>query len=245
LTGIRCEVADETLVVTIDRPEKRNALTVAMRDELCDIFAAVDARDDVRVVLLTGADPAFSAGVDITELAAAAAPSSPSARMSSASTRPTNPAAALRAVHTPTIAAINGVCVTGALEIALSADVLIASERASFADTHAQRGLVPAWGMSALLPRAVGPVRARDLALTGRFVDAAEALAIGLVSRVVPHDELLPTALAIAARVKGADGRAVRTALDLLDASTDGPFADAIAAEQRAVATWRATRPRG
>jgi enoyl-CoA hydratase len=228
-------VVDETLVVTIDRSEKKNALTVAMRDELCDVFAAVDARDAVRALVLTGADPAFSAGVDIKELAEGRA----------ASTRPTNPAAALRAVRKPTIAAVNGVCVTGGLEIALSADVLIASERASFADTHAQLGLVPAWGMSALLPRAVGSLVARDLALTGRFVAATEALAIGLVSRVVAHDELLPTALAIAARVAAADPRAVRTGLDLLDASTDGTFDDAIAAERRAVATWRATLPRG
>jgi len=237
MTAIRTELVGTTLVVTIDRPEKKNALTIAMRDELCDVFAGIDARSDrgeVAVVVLTGTDPAFSAGVDVKELAEQPAPAP----------RPTNPAAALRAMRTPSVCAVNGVCVTGALEIALSADVVIASEHATFADTHAQLGLVPAWGMSALLPRAVGPVRSRDLALTGRFVDAAEARAIGLVSRVVPHADLLPTAHEIAGRIGGADNVAVRTVLDLLAASTEQPLADAVAAEQRAMTAWRASRAR-
>jgi enoyl-CoA hydratase len=232
MTGIRSELAGTTLVVTIDRPEKKNALTVAMRDALCELFAGVDERDDVAVVVVTGADPAFSAGVDVKELAEQPPPAP----------RTTNPAAALRAMRTPSVCAVNGVCVTGALEIALSADVIIASGRATFADTHAQLGLVPAWGMSALLPRAVGPVKARDLSLTGRFVDAPEALAMGLVSRVVAHTELLTTALAIADRIAGADTVAIRTALDLLQTSTDVPLPDAVAAEHRAMTAWRTSR---
>lgn len=224
---ITTELVEAALIVTLDRPDKRNAMSAAMRDQLVELFESVDARDDVDAVVITGRDPAFSGGVDIKELAAGGAPR-----------RPTNPAAALRAVQKPTVCAVNGVCVTGALEVALSADVIIASERATFADTHVARGLVPAWGMTALLARAVGAVRARDLSLTGRFVDADEALTMGLVARVVAHDELLPAALEVARQLAAMDQGVLRIVRGLTNETLGLPLDDAFAAEQAAVRAW-------
>ena len=111
-----------------------------------------------------------------------------------------NPGATLRATTTPVVCAVNGACVTGALEIALSCTFVVASERARFADTHARLDVVAAWGLTALLPRAVGVRKAAEMSITGNFVDAAEALRLGLVNHVVPHDELLPFTRALVAR---------------------------------------------
>src|SRR3984957_14663804 len=97
----------------------------------------------------------------------------------------------------PVVGAINGPAVTGGLELALQCDFLIASERARFADTHARVGVMPGWGLTVLLPQAIGLRRAKEMSLTGNYMDAAEALAVGLVNRIVTHDELLPTALAL------------------------------------------------
>jgi enoyl-CoA hydratase len=184
-------VADELLVddvddvrtITINRPEVKNALTAAMRAEFCALVEDADADDAVRAVIVTAVDPVFSSGVDFKEVATGSG-STPGAA--------TNPGAALRAATLPVVCAVNGACVTGALEIALSCTFVVASERARFADTHARLGVVAAWGLTALLPRAVGVRKAAELSITGNFVDAEEALRLGLVNHVVPHDELLP-----------------------------------------------------
>jgi enoyl-CoA hydratase len=128
-----------------------------------------------------------------------------------------SPFTALTSMHKPTIGAINGACATGGLEIALACDFLIASERARFGDTHARVGFTPAGGMSVMLPQAVGLRMAREMSFTGNFIDAPEALRVGLVNRVVPHDELLTTAIAIGTSIAGADQDAVRALKDLYD----------------------------
>ncbi len=138
-----------------------------MRQRLEALCAEVDGRDDVDVMILTGVDPVFCAGADTKEIARLGA-----------SLPPTNPGAALRAVDKPVICAVNGPCVTGGLEVALSCDFIVASERATFADTHARLGVLPRWGLSALLPAAVGVRRAKEMTSTGRFVTASEALAV-------------------------------------------------------------------
>ncbi len=172
--GLRVAVADRVLTITIDRPEAKNALTVAMRQRIEQVGREVDADDAVDVVVLTAADPVFCAGADIKEIVALGA-----------SLPPTNPGAALRSISKPVIASVNGACVTGGLELMLSCDIAIASDRARFADTHAKLGALPRWGMSALLPRAVGVAQAKEITATGAFVDADEALRIGLVNHVV------------------------------------------------------------
>src|SRR5581483_5709068 len=111
----------------------------------------------------------------------------------------------------PLIGAINGPAVTGGFELALNCDFLVASERASFADTHARVGILPGWGLSVLLPRRIGWARAVEMSLTGNFMHASEALARGLVNHVVPHAELLPFATGLAATIAANDAAAVRT----------------------------------
>ncbi|MCJ7436713.1 MAG: enoyl-CoA hydratase [Acidimicrobiia bacterium] len=235
---LRVETADGVRTITIDRPEARNAMTAAMRDELRELFAAAGADDSVAVVILTGVDPAFSAGVDLKELSTWPVNPDPDAP------RPpvVDPAAVIRESTTPVIAAVNGVCVTGALEIALSCHVIVASERATFADTHAKVGLVPAWGMSALLPEAVGRGKALELSITGAFIDAPEALRIGLVNHVVPHEQLLPTAFGLAGAIRSADPVSVRTMLELSRRGAGMPRDEALRLERETMEAWRVER---
>jgi enoyl-CoA hydratase len=232
------DTRDGIRTITLHRPDKRNALTRAMRDDLIRLAGEVDGDPAVAAVVLTGTDPAFSGGVDLAEigsgLAADAVPGSLPRSERQAAVAGGNPASALRAVRTPVIAAVNGACFTGALEIALSCDVIVASERATFGDTHARFGILPLWGMSALLPERVGTARARDLSLTGRTVAADEALRIGLVEHVVAHDDLLPVALRLAADIAAADRAAVLGVQDLYDAATGRSIAERVAAEQAA-----------
>lgn len=190
-------VADDGGIRTIvfNRPGARNALTAAMRRELGDLLDAADTDDAVTAVILTGTDPAFTAGVDFTEVDPSFDPRQRRYAV--------NPGRALRGMRTPVICAVNGACVSGGLEIALSASFIVASDRARFADTHARLNVVPAWGLTALLPRAVGIRKAREMSMTGNFVDAAEALRIGLVNHVVPHEELLPFARQLACQIAG------------------------------------------
>lgn len=180
--------------VTLNRPGAINALSRQLRQDLAAAMHALEADPRVRVVILTGAgDRAFTAGLDLKELGqeglAAANAEGPD----------DNPVKAVELLTKPCIGAINGVAITGGFELALACDVLIASENARFADTHARVGIMPGWGLSQKLSRLIGPYRARELSLTGNFLDAATAAAWGLVNRVVPPHELLPTARKLAA----------------------------------------------
>ena len=188
--------ADGVAVVTLNRPEAMNALSKALRAELAAVMREMDARDDVRVVVLTGAgDRAFTAGLDLKELG------SDASAMGDATgeTAEANPVKAIEQCRKPVVGAINGVAITGGFELALACDVLIASERARFADTHARVGIMPGWGLSQKLSRLVGIYRAKELSLSGNFLDARTAEAWGLVNRVVPAGELLAAAKKLAA----------------------------------------------
>jgi enoyl-CoA hydratase len=224
---LRTALADGVLTVTIDRPEAKNALSLAMRQRLQALCVDVDDRDDVDVMILTGTDPVFCAGADVKEIA----------RLGS-SLPPTNPGAALRAVDKPVICAVNGPCVTGGLELALSCDFIVASERATFADTHARLGVLPRWGLSGLLPAAVGIRTAKEMTATGRFLPADEALRIGLANRVVPHEQLGSTARDIADAIRGADQPAVRASFGLYDRSAGASLAQALQVEQEVASKW-------
>jgi enoyl-CoA hydratase len=210
-TPIVAATQGTTRVLTFDRPEARNAINREMRSLFWDLLSMADADDDIAAIVITGRDPAFSAGVDLKDLAETREQGPP---------RGLNPAAAVREVTTPVLAAVNGACVTGGLEVALSCDILIASERATFADTHVRHGLLPGkgmWGMSALLPDAVGLKMAKELTLTGRFVEADEAIRLGLVNHVVEHAQLLPYALELAGVIGAAPPGAVEAWLDIYD----------------------------
>ncbi|WP_275999777.1 enoyl-CoA hydratase-related protein, partial [Mycolicibacterium hippocampi] len=180
-------------ILTIDRPESRNALNGPLRSALRAALTDADRNDAVRALVLTGSDPVFSAGVDFKDLEPE--PGETDGPLAA------TVAAVLRSIRTPVICAINGACVSGALEIALSCSFIVASDRARFADTHALLGVVPTWGMTALLPRAVGVRKAREMSITGAFVDASEALRLGLVNHVVAHHELMSVAVGLAIAV--------------------------------------------
>ncbi|MEV7038453.1 enoyl-CoA hydratase-related protein [Amycolatopsis sp. NPDC051061] len=222
--GFRSE--DEVLWLTLDRPEARNALTIAMRRGLITAIRAADADPGTRLIVLTGTDPAFSAGVDLKESLGDGGGSPRGAR--------TDPAEVVRAARTPVLGVINGWCYTGALELALSCAFLIASDRARFADTHAAVGLEAGWGMSALLPRAVGVRLARQMMLTGEPIDAEQALRAGLVNEVVPHEGLAERVRQVVAAILAAAPEAAGATLKLLADGEGVPLAHALALEATA-----------
>ncbi|MEN3320593.1 MAG: enoyl-CoA hydratase [Mycobacterium sp.] len=193
------DTRDRVRTLTLNRPRSRNALSAELRRRFFAALRDAEADDDVDVVIVTGADPVFCAGLDLKELG-------DSSQLPDIS--PQWPP-----MSTPVIGAVNGAAVTGGLEIALYCDLLIASEHARFADTHARVGLLPTWGLSVRLPQKVGVGMARRMSLTGDYLSATDALRAGLVTEVVPHDELLPSARKVAASIVGNNQNAVRALL--------------------------------
>lgn len=181
-------------LLTLHRPEARNALSTELFEALFAALNEADADDAVRAVVLTGADPAFCAGVDLKQ-------AQQLGREYFSRFAKHDCMAAIAGLRTPIIGAINGPTFTGGLEIALACDFLIASERAVFADTHARVGILPGGGMTARLPQLVGAAMARRLSMTGEVVDAQRAERIGLVTEVVAHDDLLPRALELGGQI--------------------------------------------
>lgn len=201
------EVSNRIAVLTLNRPDARNALSSELLGALPEAMLAADANDDVDVIILTGADPAFCAGLDLRELG------SSGNNLRGGGDRTNEWSTPWPALTKPVIGAINGAAVTGGFELALNCDFLIASEKAKFGDTHARVGILPGWGLTVQLPQAIGFRRAREMSLTGNFMGAEEALTFGLVNHVVPHNELLPTALKLAADIAGNDQNGVRAML--------------------------------
>lgn len=229
-------IKDRTALITLNRPAARNALSSDLLRALPEAIVAADANDEVDVIVLTGADPAFCAGLDLRELG------SSGSNLAGGPTSTKEWSTPWPAVGKPVIGAINGAAVTGGFEIALNCDFLIASERAKFGDTHARVGLLPGWGLSVLLPQAVGIRRAREMSLTGNFMDAQEALAFGLVNRVVAHDDLLPVALSIAADIAGNDQKAVRALLAEYQEVTGSIYDDGLRIEALKAKAWNNDR---
>lgn len=186
-------------VLTLNRPESRNALNRGLIRALYAALKAADADESVRTVVITGADPAFCAGIDLKEAARDGLKYFEEFKTQSC-------ISAVAELRTPIIGAINGAVFTGGLELALGCDFLVASERAVFADTHARVGILPGGGMTARLPQVVGAAMARRLSMTGEVVDAARAEHIGLVTEVVPHDRVVARAVELAAQVAEVPG---------------------------------------
>ncbi len=215
------EVSDTVATITLNRPSARNALNRELRRALPEAIATLDRDPEVDVMILTGAGPAFCAGLDLKELGSAGLDPAPVDPDELAIERGPFPPR-----NTPLIGAINGAAITGGFELALNCDFLVASHRAIFADTHARVGVMPGWGLAVLLPAAVGFRRARELSLTGNFLSADEAATLGLVNHVVDHDDLLPTARRLAADIAGNHNDGVRQMLrtyDLIERSQLDP----------------------
>lgn len=196
------DVSDRIATITLNRPEARNALSSDVLRLLPELITRSDANDDVDVMILTGTDPAFCAGLDLKEL------SSTGGNLGGGAGRGSGGRGPFPQHTKPLIGAVNGVAITGGFELALNCDFLIASEHAKFGDTHARVGVMPGWGLTVLLPQAIGVRRAREMSFTGNFMLADEALDRGLVNRVVPHGSLMEVTRQIA--------------LDIIDNEQDG-----------------------
>ena len=241
LDVVVCEVADRVATVTLNRPEARNALSSEVLRTLPGVMARADADPEVDVIVLTGRDPAFCAGLDLKELGSSGGnlrvePAEPSPGDANRGVR-RGPWGQLRK---PIIGAVNGVAITGGLELALNCDLLVASERARFADTHSRVGVMPGWGLTVLLAEAVGVRRAREMSFTGNFVPAALAYDWGLVNHVVSHEELLPFCRRLAADISGNDQRGVQRMKETYTAVTDVGAGEGWAVEARMGREWAA-----
>ncbi len=187
------EVQDGVAILTLNRPERRNAINQSLLVHLYDAIDEVATNPEIRAAILTGKGSSFCSGIDLAALA--------TENLVDPRGDGKDFPEVIDACRKPFLGAINGHAITGGLEIALNCDFLIASEHASFADTHARVGILPGWGMTQLLQQAVGRRMALQMSLTCQFVSARRALEIGLVNEVVPHDRLLPRALEIARQI--------------------------------------------
>ncbi len=195
------QVADPIATITLNRPSALNAWTARMGVEVKHAVAAAEADERVVAIVLTGAGRGFCAGADLKGLQAISSEGRADAAPDGLEAEPGDPMAAasfrkeysyFMSVRKPVIAAINGPCAGMALPIALYCDMRFASDRATFTTAFVRRGLIAEWGVSWILTRLTGPAHAMDLLLSGRKFDAAEAERLGVVNRVLPHDELLP-----------------------------------------------------
>ena len=210
-------------VVTLNRPEAMNALSRELRAALAAAIHGLQAEPEIRVLILTGAgERAFTAGLDLKELGAAG--------LGGGGPRD-DPARAMAAFEGPIIGAINGVAITGGFELALACDVLLASENARFADTHARVGVMPGWGLSQRLSRTIGISRAKELSLTGNFLTAHRAAEWGLVNRVVPAADLMPAARQLAEDMLSVVPTMLTANKRLIDDGYALPFGEAMALE--------------
>jgi enoyl-CoA hydratase len=218
------DTQDRVRTLTLNRPESRNALSAALRTAFFAALRDAETDDDVDVVIITGADPVFCAGLDLKELGD--------------STELPDISPQWPSMTKPVIGAINGAAVTGGLEFALYCDILIASEQARFADTHARVGLLPTWGLSVRLPQKVGVGMARRMSLTGDYLSAADALRVGLVTEVVPHSQLLEVARRVAASIVGNNQTAVRALLGSYHRIDDAATREGLAIEAESATQW-------
>jgi enoyl-CoA hydratase len=227
-------VSPGVVLLTLNRPQAMNALSMALRRELVTRIDTLAGDASVRVLVLTGAGKAFCAGLDLKEIT----------RMDlghGVGAREADPCAALAAFGGPVIGAVNGAAVTGGFELALACDLLLASTQARFADTHARIGVMPGWGLSQKLPRLIGIGRAKELSFSGNFVGAEQAERWGLVNRVVAPEALLPQALALAADMASTVPEMLPRYKRVIDAGYSTTLAEGLGLEQGACREWAAS----
>ena len=215
-------------LVTLNRPDALNALSRALRAEIVRVFTELKDDEDVRAVVLTGSGRAFTAGIDLKE-----AGQTGFALGADEDSKSIDIARALKEYPWPIIGAINGFAITGGFELALMCDVLLASEHAKFADTHARVGIVPGWGLSQKLSRLIGISRAKELSFSGNFLDAHTAERWGLVNRVYLSDELIPHAMKLAQDMCSTQPDLLKQYKALIDDGFGMPFAEAMKEELR------------
>ncbi|MFT4824842.1 MAG: enoyl-CoA hydratase [Halioglobus sp.] len=225
MNKVLVEKHDGYAIITLNRPDDMNALSRELRSDFVEAFSDCTNDDDIRVVILTGHGKAFCAGFDLKEL---------SSSDGSASEEADNTVArAMEAFEGPIIGAINGHAVTGGFEMALACDILIASEKARFADTHARVGILPGWGLSQKLPRMIGLSRAKEISFTGMPVFAQQAYEWGLVNHVVAADELLTRAKEMAEAMCACVPHILKQYKPLIEDGYSMPYKEALAWEEQ------------
>ncbi|HVY88605.1 MAG TPA: enoyl-CoA hydratase [Hyphomonadaceae bacterium] len=215
-------------IMTMNRPKQLNALSIALRKEMVRTIRDLGKSADTRAVIITGSGRAFSAGVDLKE-AGQSGFTLGAGKFSDGGDL--DLARAFGSCPWPIIGAINGFAITGGFEVALMCDVLIASSEAKFADTHGRVGLMPVWGLSQKLPRLIGVARAKELSLTGNFLDAPTAERWGLVNHVVAPDELMPAAKKLAMEMAQVDGSLLKRMKAVIDDGMELPLEEALKLE--------------
>ncbi len=217
-------------LITLNRPERRNALN---QDLLANLYGCIDdvaADIDIKAAIITGAGTGFCSGLDLKAIA--------TDNLMDPRGDGKDLIDVMGACSKPIIGAVNGPAMTGGFELALNCDFLIASEQASFADTHVKMGIHPGWGMSQLLQEAVGQRMAKQMSLTCQFISAQEALRAGLVNEVVPADRLLPRAKELAGNISQLNPDMLRTMKDLIEYRNDSTLVEALAQERRGFMTF-------
>jgi len=219
--------------MVLNRPGMRNAMSYDWRRDYAAALTAAETDDAVKVVIVTGANGDFSSGVDLKD--AGANPGRPMFRP--------HPAEATRGMSKPVICAIDGYCMTGGLELALSCSFILATDRARIADTHAKVGRFPAWGQSAMLANAIGARRARQMSLTGEMITAQRAYDWGIVNEITTPEGLLPRCLEIAKLIQACSEASVREQIQVFSRNDGAPLDVALAAEEYVVRRWRLSHP--
>ena len=235
---VRLEVADGVATIRLDRP-KMNAISIQVQEELVAVAAEVAERDDVKAVVLTGGERVFAAGNDVKEMAEMSHTDmvKRSGPLQAAVT-------AVARIPKPVVAAVNGYALGGGCELALAADIRVAGERTVMGQPEVLLGIIPGAGGTQRLSRLVGPSKAKDIIFTGRFVKADEALAIGLVDKVVPDESVLEEATAWARQFAGAATYAVRAAKESIDRGLEVDLETGLEIERMQFASLFATEDR-
>lgn len=234
------EKKDGIGTVTINRPDKRNALNSTVYKELYDAFEAIEEDAEVRVVILTGAgDRAFCAGSDIAEMQNMGPIEIQKFMVTIRKTSDF-----IYALTKPTIAAVNGYALGGGCELSMCCDLRIASDRARFGQPEITLGLIPGASGTQRLPRLIGAAKAKEMIFTGDLIDAATALSLGLVNKVVPAEKLMEEALALAAKLAGLSGPVLAMAKMAINTGLDTDLASGLNMEAKCNALCFATYDR-
>ncbi len=235
--NILVEQRDAVTLVTLNRPNALNALNSSVLEELIAAFAAFEADDTQRCAVITGSgDKAFAAGADIKEMA-----EKPAAEFYAEDFFSRWQSHLVNAVRKPWISAINGFALGGGCELAMMADIMIASENAKFGQPEIKLGVAPGMGGSQRLTRAIGKSKAMEMCLTGRMMDAVEAERANLVARVVPHDQLLDEALTLAAQIASMPPLAAMANKEMVNAAFETSLEHGLSHERRIFQVLTAT----
>lgn len=233
---VRLEVADGVGTIRLDRPKAMNAISLQVQDELTLAAAEATERDDVRAVVVWGGEKVFAAGNDVKEMA-----SMPYTAMVDRVDALQGAVTAIARIPKPVVAAVNGYALGGGCELALAADVRFAADNAVLGQPEVLLGIIPGAGGTQRLARLIGPSKAKDLLYTGRFVKAEEALALGLVDRIIPAADVYTEAVAWAARFAAAAPYALRAIKETVDRGLDGDLESGLFVERQAFAAVFAT----